>query len=81
MSDITASLPRVERHYIDISEHYPLLKTLLVGVRHYCLVALAWAESQYIDSSNNTKTKSTLKCCYVLHSYVGTIFSHDKLCA
>ena len=29
--------------------------------------ALAWAVSQYIDSS---KGKATLKCYYVLHSHV-----------
>ena len=33
--------------------------------------------SQHIDTSKNTKAK--LICCYVLHSYVGTIFSYDKL--
>ena len=31
------------------------------------------------DTSKNTK--ATFKCCYALPSYVGTIFSHDKLLA
>ena len=38
---------------------------------------LTRAASQHTDTSKNTKT--TVKCCYVLHSYVGTIFSHVKV--
>ena len=38
---------------------------------------VAWAVSQHTDSSKNTQ--ATLKCCYTLHSYVGTISNHDKL--
>ena len=34
-----------------------------------------WAVSQHTDTNRNTKV--TLKC-YALHSYEGTIFSHDK---
>ena len=43
------------------------------------IAALAVAMSQHIDASKNTTT--TLKCCYALHSYVGTVFRHDKLLA
>ena len=43
-----------------------------------CL-ALAWTVSQDTDTSKNTK--ATLKCCYALHSYLVTVFSHDKLLA
>ena len=37
----------------------------------------AWAVPQHTDTSNNTK--AILKCSYARHSYLGTIFSHDKL--
>ena len=38
-----------------------------------------WAVSQHTDTSKNTK--ATLKRCYALHSYAGTIFSHGKFLA
>ena len=38
---------------------------------------VGWAVSQHTDSSKNTQ--ATLKCCYALHSYVGTILNHDTL--
>ena len=43
------------------------------------IAALAVVMSQHTDASKNTTT--TLKCCYALHSYVGTVFRHDKLLA
>ena len=39
----------------------------------------AWALSQHIDTSKSIK--ATLKRCYALHNYVGTILSHDKILA
>ena len=48
--------------------------------------AVAWAVPKHTDTSKNTSknTKDILKLrqtlnCNVLHSYVGTIVSHDKL--
>ena len=41
--------------------------------------ALAWAVSQHTDTSKSTK--ATSKCCYALHSYAGTVFSHDTFLA
>ena len=41
--------------------------------------ALAWAVSQYTDTTKNTK--ASLTSCYALHIYVGPISSHDKLLA
>ena len=35
--------------------------------------------SQHTDTSKSNT--ATLKCCYALRSYAGTIFSHDKLLA
>ena len=38
---------------------------------------LAWVTSQPTDTSKNTR--ATLKCCYALHNYAGTVFCRDKL--
>ena len=41
--------------------------------------ALALAVSQHTDTSKHTK--AALTRCYALHSYLGTIFSHNNLLA
>ena len=69
------------------------MPSLVFACGLHCL-SVAWAVSQHTDTSKNTKawavsqhtdtsknTEATPKCCYSLYSYVGAIFSCDKLLA
>ena len=50
-----------------------------LGVYHWRCPDLTWSVSPH--TVTRKITRATLKCCYALHSYVGTTFGCDKLLA
>ena len=60
-------------------EQYKHMQFLIMITARSCLTSalLPWAVSLHTDISKNTK--AVLKCCNVLHTYMGTIYSRDKL--
>ena len=44
----------------------------------YIKDAFTWVVSQHTDTNISKNIKAKLRCYYLLHRYVGTIFCHDK---
>ena len=59
----------------------PVVCHLHTVCQFYTCSHLPWSGSGPQHPNTSKITKPTSKCCYALHSYVGTIFSHDKLLA